>query len=77
MGADIEVSGRTALVRGVCSLRGTCIDASDLRSGASLTAAALGAEGTTHLSQIHYIDRGYENLCSGLESLGAKIERID
>lgn len=77
MGADIEVSGRIALVRGVCSLKGAYVDACDLRSGASLTAAALGADGDTYISQIKYIDRGYENLCSDLNSLGAKIERIE
>ncbi len=77
MGADIELSGRTALVRGVLGLRGTSVDAQDLRAGASLTVAALGAEGITHLSQIHYIDRGYESLCSDLKRLGAKIERVD
>ena len=77
MGANIEVSGRTAFVRGVMSLRGAFVDAPDLRSGAALTTAALGAQGTTHLSNIHYIDRGYENLCFDLKSLGAKIERID
>ncbi len=77
MGADIEVNGRIALIRGVHSLKGTVIDAPDLRSGASLTAAALGAEGDTYISHIHYIDRGYEDLCSDLNSLGAKIERIE
>ncbi len=77
MGADIEVNGRTAFVRGVQVLKGAVIDAPDLRSGASLTAAALGAEGDTYISQIKYIDRGYENLCSDLNSLGAKIERIE
>ncbi len=77
MGADIRVNGRIAMIHGVDILKGTMVDACDLRSGAALTSAALGAEGTTYISNIHYIDRGYQDLCSDLKKLGAKIERID
>lgn len=77
MGADISVNGRTAIVRGVPALHAASVDACDLRCGAALAAAALGAEGTTHISHIHYIDRGYENLCTALGRLGANIERIE
>ena len=77
MGADISVSGRTAMVRGAERLHGAAVDASDLRCGAALVAAALGAEGTSFVSGVHYIDRGYENLCTALKSVGANIERIE
>ena len=77
MGADISVSGRTAMVRGTEHLHGASVDASDLRCGAALVAAALGAEGTSFVTNIHYIDRGYENLCASLKSVGANIERIE
>ena len=77
MGADIRVLGNSACVRGVRKLRGCKVDACDLRCGAALVAAALAAEGITEISNICFIDRGYENLCSGLNSLGADMERID
>lgn len=77
MGADISLCGRTAIVRGVERLTGTLVDACDLRCGAALTIAALGAQGTTHISQTQYIDRGYENLCAALSGIGANIERIE
>lgn len=77
MGADISVSGRTAMVRGAERLHGAAVDATDLRCGAALVAAALGAEGTSLVTNIHYIDRGYENLCTALKSVGANIERIE
>ncbi len=77
MGADIKIIGNSACVRGVKKLKGCKVDACDLRCGAALVAAALAADGTTEISNICYIDRGYENLCPGLRSLGADIERED
>ena len=74
MGANIETSGRCAVVRGVHTLIGADVSSSDLRCGAALVCAALGAEGESTVSNIRYIDRGYENLCDSLKILGAKIE---
>ena len=75
MGADITTEGRVALVRGVERLHGARVEASDLRGGGALAAAALGAEGTTVLSGLHHIDRGYEGLEEMLQRLGANVER--
>ena len=75
MGADITTEGRVALVRGVERLHGARVEASDLRGGGALAAAALGAEGATVLSGLSHIDRGYESLESMLQSLGADVER--
>ena len=75
MGADITTEGRVALVRGVERLHGARVEASDLRGGGALAAAALGAEGTTVLSGLNHIDRGYEGLEGMLRSLGANVER--
>lgn len=75
MGADITTEGRVALVRGVERLHGARVEASDLRGGGALAAAALGAEGTTVLSGLSHIDRGYEGLEIMLQRLGAAAER--
>ena len=75
MGADITTEGRVALVRGVEQLHGARVEAVDLRGGGALAAAALGAEGTTILSGLHHIDRGYEGLEEMLCALGARVER--
>ncbi len=75
MGADITTEGRVALVRGVERLHGARVEASDLRGGGALAAAALGAEGTTVLSGLNHIDRGYEGLEGMLQALGADVER--
>lgn len=75
MGADITTEGRVALVRGVERLHGARVEASDLRGGGALAAAALGAEGTTVLSGLNHIDRGYEGLEEMLRRLGADVER--
>ena len=75
MGADITTEGRVALVRGVERLHGARVEASDLRGGGALAAAALGAEGTTVLSGLSHIDRGYEGLEEMLRALGARVER--
>ena len=75
MGASISVKGRAAKIRGVKSLHGAEITATDLRAGASLIVAGLIAQGTTKVRNIHYIDRGYEYLQEKLRGLGAKISR--
>ncbi len=75
MGADITTEGRVALIRGVKRLHGARVEASDLRGGGALAAAALGAEGVTVLSGLNHIDRGYEGLEEMLRSLGARVER--
>ena len=76
MGADITLSGRLAIVRGVERLHGAAVTARDLRGGGALAAAALGAEGDTILSGVHHIDRGYESLEEMLRLLGGRAARI-
>jgi UDP-N-acetylglucosamine 1-carboxyvinyltransferase len=76
MGADIRVEGRAAVVKGVKSLSGANVRASDLRAGAALVAAGLVAEGVTEIEDIHYIDRGYEDLEHRLREIGGDIVRI-
>ena len=77
MGASISISSRTATVEGVEKLYGAPLCASDLRAGAALVIAALAAEGESTISQIHFIDRGYEFLEQKLRALGADIRRIE
>lgn len=76
MGADIDVLGRVAIVRGVKKLYGAKVSATDLRGGASLIVAGLNADGLTEISNIHYIDRGYQEIENELYNLGANIKRI-
>ncbi|HKV28320.1 MAG TPA: UDP-N-acetylglucosamine 1-carboxyvinyltransferase [Candidatus Acidoferrales bacterium] len=76
MGADIEVDGRKAIVRGPTPLSGTTIIASDLRASASLVLAGLVANNTTYVDRVYHIDRGYERIESKLCALGAQIERV-
>ena len=76
MGADITVRDRTAVIRGVKSLHGASVSASDLRGGAALVVAGLKAQGQTTITDIAYIDRGYADFEYKLRSLGAKIRRI-
>ena len=61
---------------GVNKLKGATVEASDLRAGASLVLAGLAAEGETRVRNIHFVDRGYENLEENLRTLGATIERV-
>jgi UDP-N-acetylglucosamine 1-carboxyvinyltransferase len=75
MGADIVVSGQTAIIKGVKKLHGARVKATDLRGGAGLVICALTAEGRTEIDDIRFIDRGYENLEEILSSLGADIKR--
>lgn len=77
MGAKIKVEGRIALIEGVSKLSGAPVYATDLRAGAAMVVAGLAAEGKTVISNISYIDRGYERLEEKLINLGAKIRRID
>ena len=76
MGADITVSGRTAVVRGVGKLSGAPVMATDLRASMSLILAGLAAEGQTQVNRIYHLDRGYERLEEKLEAVGAVIERV-
>ena len=75
LGADIQLTGNTAYIRGGKPLSSAPIMASDLRAGAALVLAALLAEGETSISRIYHIDRGYENFEEKMRSLGAQIER--
>lgn len=76
MGADIQVAGRVAVVHGVRRLQGAQVSATDLRGGAALLVAGLGAEGETAITEISHIDRGYDSPEQVLRSVGAAIERI-
>lgn len=75
MGADIRTEGKVAVVCGVPALHGAAVRAADLRGGAALAVAALGAEGESELTGLSHIDRGYEDLCGDLARLGANIRR--
>lgn len=75
MGAHIHVTGRVAMVTGVPRLTGAAAEASDLRGGAALVAAALSAEGESIIGGVHHIDRGYEHMEDALCTLGAEIKR--
>lgn len=75
-GAKINVEGNLAIVEGPQTLEGAPIMATDLRASASLVVAALAANGSTKISRIYHLDRGYQRLDNKLRSLGAKIKRI-
>jgi UDP-N-acetylglucosamine 1-carboxyvinyltransferase len=75
MGADIRTEGHHAVVRGVDHLSSAPVRALDLRAGAALVVAALGAEGTTEIYDVHHVDRGYEDLDGKLGALGAMVTR--
>ena len=76
MGADINVHGASAMVRGVRRLRGAPVMATDLRASMCLVLAGLAAEGETLLSRVYHLDRGYERLEEKLSACGARIQRI-
>ena len=75
MGADIQVRGRTAVVKGVDRLVGAPVMATDLRASMSLILAGLAAEGETAVARVYHLDRGYERLEEKLSAVGADIER--
>jgi UDP-N-acetylglucosamine 1-carboxyvinyltransferase len=77
MGADIRVEGRTAFVHGVDHLLGAAVTATDLRAGAALIVAALGAEGESTIDGVEHVDRGYGALVEKLQQAGADITRGD
>ena len=76
LGADIEISGNTATVRGAPRLQGATVMATDLRASASLVIAGLVAEGETTVDRIYHLDRGYECIEEKLSQLGARIKRV-
>lgn len=77
MGAIIETAGNKASVKGNAKLRGCQVMATDLRAGAALVLAGLVAEGTTEISEIYHIERGYEYFIEKFAALGAEIERVE
>lgn len=76
MGADIKVEGATATVKGIPSLTGAPVMATDLRASASLVLAGLAAKGMTIVDRVYHLDRGYERIEEKLKPLGAKIKRV-
>ena len=76
MGADIQLQGNTAIIRGVEGLYAAPVMATDLRASASLVLAGLVAEGDTLVDRIYHIDRGYECIEEKLQLLGAQIQRV-
>ena len=77
MGANIQVDDKTAVIEGVDHLTGAPIQAYDLRAGAAMVIAALAAHGTSEISQVQYIERGYEDIIEKLRALGANIQSVD
>ena len=77
LGADISIQGRAAIIRGTDRLKAAQLEARDLRGGAALVIGALSAEGTSSISGVGYIDRGYERMEKVLSSIGADIKRVE
>jgi UDP-N-acetylglucosamine 1-carboxyvinyltransferase len=77
LGADIEIEGPSAIVKGGKPLSGAQVMASDLRASAALVIAGMGAKGTTQVNRIYHLDRGYENMEVKLQKLGARIQRVE
>ncbi len=77
MGAQIRVEGRSAVVEGIDHLTAASVQAYDLRAGAAMVIAALAAEGTSEVSNVHYIERGYEDIIGKLRNLGAQIDSVE
>ena len=77
MGANIKVEGKVAIIDGADKLTGAVVKATDLRAGAAMVIAGLVAEGTTEITSIEHIDRGYPHIESKLKALGADIRRIE
>ena len=76
LGADIRIDGHHAAIRGVARLVGAQVSAPDIRAGAALVIAGLVADGVTEISDIHHIDRGYDDLVGRLAGLGADVSRV-
>ena len=76
MGAKIQVDGKVAVVEGVEQLSGAQVKALDLRAGVALVQAALSAKGTSEIEDIHWVERGYENLIGKLQKIGADIKKV-
>jgi UDP-N-acetylglucosamine 1-carboxyvinyltransferase len=76
LGAQIDVEGNTAVVRGIPMLEGATVMATDLRASASLVIAGLVAQGETVVDRIYHLDRGYERIEAKLTQIGANIRRI-
>jgi UDP-N-acetylglucosamine 1-carboxyvinyltransferase len=76
MGANINIHGASAMVRGVKQLLGAPVMATDLRASVSLVIAGLVAEGETVINRVYHLDRGYERLEEKLAACGARIERL-
>ena len=77
MGANIEISGKSAIVEGRAKLTGSEVIATDLRAGAALVIAGLVSEGETHVKNIYHIERGYVDLVSKLSMLGANVYKVE
>ncbi len=77
LGADIEIEGPSAIVKGGRPLSGAPVMASDLRASAALVIAGLAARGSTQVNRVYHLDRGYENIDGKLRQLGARIERVE
>ncbi len=77
MGADIRVEGKVAVIYGVPTLHGATVRAADLRGGAALLVAALGAEGWSTITGLQHVDRGYEDIDRTLCALGGRIQRLE
>jgi UDP-N-acetylglucosamine 1-carboxyvinyltransferase len=75
MGATIEIDGAKAVIRGVERYQGAPVMATDLRASASLVLAGLAAAGTTEVSRVYHLDRGYDGMEAKLAALGARIRR--
>ena len=77
MGAKIQVDGKIAIIEGVDSLTGAPVEACDLRAGAAMVVAGLAAHGTTEVSNIKHIERGYEDIVGKLSGVGADIRMVE
>ena len=77
MGASIETAGNRAVIKGNANLRGCNVIATDLRAGAAMVLAGLVAEGSTEISDIYHIERGYEKFIEKFAQLGATITKLD
>jgi len=75
MGAEIQINGNSAIVKGVKKLKGAQVMATDLRASASLVVAGLAAKGVTEISRIYHLERGYEDMAGKLQALGARVRK--